>query len=151
MEIIDIVLSDEEFERLNSEYPFTMQSAKVGERSVELVKWYFRTIDPNCTFDNSQRDVDLRVTSKGRIYDIEIKGTADEDIAWLKLKVSGKRSYEKLKSGMPIYRICNIYSKKSRIFILKYNDDFDMIPEDRWSIRPSKSTAIKGRNYANSA
>jgi hypothetical protein len=135
MEIIDIELPEEEFERLNSAYPFTMQSAKVGQRSVEIVKWHFKTIDPNCNFDNGQTDVDLRVTSKANIYDIEIKGTADEDIAWMKLKVSGKRSYQKLKNGMPIYRVCNVYSKKPRIFILNYNDDFEMIPEDRWSIR----------------
>jgi hypothetical protein len=138
MEIIDIELPEEEFERLNSEYPFTMQSAKVGQRSVEIVKWHFKTIDPNCNFDNSQTDVDLRVTSKTNIYDIEIKGTADEDIAWMKLKVSGKRSYQKLKNGMPIYRVCNVYSKKPRIFILNYNDDFEMMPEDRWSIRPRR-------------
>ncbi len=138
MELIDIELPEEEFERLNSAYPFTMQSAKVGQRSVEIVKWHFKTIDPNCNFDNKQTDVDLRVTSKANIYDIEIKGTADEDIAWMKLKVSGKRSYRKLKNGMPIYRVCNVYSKNPRIFILNYNDDFEMIPEDRWSIRPRR-------------
>jgi len=138
MEIIDIELPEEEFERLNSAYPFTMQSAKVGQRSVEIVKWHFKTIDPTCNFDNGQTDVDLRVTSKANIYDIEIKGTADEDIAWMKLKVSGKRSYQKLKNGMPIYRVCNVYSKKPRIFILNYNGDFEMIPEDRWSIRPRR-------------
>jgi DNA-binding sugar fermentation-stimulating protein len=128
MEIIDIELPEEEFERLNSEYPFTMQSAKVGNRSVAIVKWHFRTIDPNCKVDNTRTDLDLRVTIKEKLYEIEIKGTADEDIAWMKLKVSGKRSYEKLKNGMPLYRVCNVYSKKPRIFILNYNDDFDMIP-----------------------
>ena len=140
METFDIELPEEEFERLNSAYPFDMQSAKVGQRSVEIVKWHFKTIDPNCKFDNTQTDIDLRVTIKEKLFEIEIKGTADKDIAWMKLKVSGKRSYEKLKNGMPIYRVCNVYNKKPCIFVLHYNDDFEMIPEDRWSIRPKRSS-----------
>lgn len=136
MEIIDLDLPKEFFERLNSSFPLgDMQSSVIGKRSVEIVKWYLLTKDQNCTFDQYQSDADLRVTLNGITIDIEVKGTTDSDISWIKLKVSGKKSYDKLLSGMPIYRVCSIYKQNPRIYILTYKDDFEMIPEPRWSIK----------------
>ena len=70
----------------------------------------------------------------------EVKGTAATDIAWAKLKVSGKPSYKLLLNGLPLYRVCGVYSRNPIIFVLKCGSDFEMVPEPRWSVR-KKTTA----------
>jgi len=140
MERIYLTIPEPEFVKLDRLYPNNGKSSVVGERATEIVKVYFTSQDNNSTFEKPT-DGDLKITSKDRVLKIEIKGTAEKDICWMKLKVSGEPSYKSLIQGMPLYRVCGVYERSPVIYVLYYSQDFDMIPEPRWSIRP-KITSI---------
>ncbi len=138
MRTIELDLPEAEFERLNALYPPTAKSSTVGERAVELVKFYFRTLDCDCQFHVPGGGVDLEVTGKELSERIEIKGTADADIAWMKLKVSGKPCYDRLLEDLPLYRVLAVYDRNPRICVLKYSEDFEIVSELRWALRPRR-------------
>lgn len=139
MQTINLNLPEREFERLNGLYPPTVKSATVGERASDLVKFYFRTVDPDCQFIERIGGIDLEVTGDRLSVRMEIKGTADADIAWMKLKVSGEPSYRHLREGLPLYRVVGVYDRNPRIYVLKYAEDFEMIHEPRWALRPRRA------------
>ena len=141
MEKIKIELAEEQYIRLNADYPRNGKSSIIGERSVEIVKWHFRSNDKCCNFIPMSGGCDLRIISRKNSkldLDIEIKGTANKDIAWSQLKVSGNPSYYSLTNNMPLHRVCDVYSQSPVIYVLRYSDDFEMIPEPRWSLKPLK-------------
>ena len=136
---VEIEITDDEYRTLNTAFPESMQSAKVGERAIELVKIYFRKKYPGCVFATPQRGADLKVQHGTFTEQMEIKGTEASDISWAKIKVSSNQSYELLRGGMPLYRVVSVYERHPRLFIMKSNDDFEMIPEPRWSVRPRRN------------
>lgn len=135
MQDFEIILDEKEFNRLNSLYPQTGKSSDVGKRAEELILYYFRQLHPECQFSYPKDGADLLVTWTGGSEKIEIKGTADSNIAWSKLKVSGKDSHDLLERGLPMYRVTSIYERNPRIFILIHGEDFLMEPEPRWLVR----------------
>ena len=134
LETVALSVPEPEFARLNSLYPPTVKSSTVGDRAIELVQFYFRTQDAACTFRFPGNGCDLETQVNGTTHRIEVKGTADLDIAWTKLKVSGAPSYNALLNGMPLYRVTGVYERNPVLFILRYQHDFEMQPEARWSI-----------------
>jgi hypothetical protein len=140
MERIPLNVTEEEFLRLNQLYPPTVKSSTVGERAIELVQLHFRSKDPKCAFSTPTDGSDLEIKSNNTAQYIEVKGTADTEIAWAKLKVSGQPSYNLLSQGLPLYRVCGVYNRDPVIFILSHGKDFEMVPEPRWSVR-AKTTA----------
>ena len=80
---------------------------------------------------------DLKVSfDDGHTKFIEVKGTRGTGIAWEQLKVSSQKSFEMLKSGKArIYRVVDVDSPKPRIYILKYDVHYDLVPEPRWRAR----------------
>lgn len=138
MRTINIDVPESEFERLNALYPPTAKSSTVGERAIELVKFHFRTIDSNCQFRVPGGGVDLEVTANGISERMEIKGTADPGIAWMKLKVSGKPCYDRLLEGLPLYRVVAVYDRAPRIYVLTYAQDFELAVEPRWALKPRR-------------
>jgi hypothetical protein len=102
--------------------------------------FYFRSLDANCEFRKIVRGVDLEVTRNGTTECIEIKGTADSEISWAKLKVSGVPCHEQLQRDFPLYRVVSVYDRAPRIHILKYSEDFEMQPEPRWALKPRRQT-----------
>lgn len=135
MNLIKVDLPEAEFARLNSLFPPTIKSSNVGERAVELVMLHFRSRHAGCTFTKNIDGYDLQVEWDGGEEKIEIKGTADDTIAFWKLKVSGKRSYELLLNGTPIYRVVSVYSRSPSIYVLKHGEDFEMNEEPRWALK----------------
>lgn len=135
----DIQLSAADKARLDRDYPAPGNSDQTGKRSVELVKIYLHSLDPECKLEEPNGPVDLRIIKSAILpwKDIEIKGTAAPQIAWNQLKVSGKPSMENLQRGVPLFRVCNVYSDTPFLFILQHGKDFSMVPEDRWRICPS--------------
>lgn len=132
MKKIELLLDDREFALL--------RGLKTAKAAVEICKIYFRRQNPDVAFPPSPNKADLHVQFPSTAgFDVEVKGTEEPDIAWNQLKVSGKPSHDMLKDGMSLYRVSNIGSRKVSIFILKYGEDFEMIPEPRWTIRPIKS------------
>jgi hypothetical protein len=139
MNEVQIDLTEEEYNILNTVFPRNMQSSKVGERAIELVKMYFKKKYPGCSFISPQRGADLRVRHDNGIEEMEIKGTEASDISYPKLKVSSNQSHALLTNGMPLYRIVSVYDRHPRIVIMTCPEDFEMIPEARWSVRPRKN------------
>lgn len=135
MKRIPLDISDQEFTRLNLLYQQTGKSSTVGGRALELVRFYFRSQDATCEIIVPGNGCDIEVRINRTTHRIEVKGTADINIAWSKLKVSGKPSYDALVSGMPLYRVTGVYERKPVLFILTYANDFDIQPEARWSLR----------------
>ena len=136
---VAIDLNEDEYRTLNTTFPRSMQSAKVGERAVELVRIYFKKNHPGCSFVTPQHGADLKVHHSHGTEQMEIKGTEASDISWAKIKVSSKQSHELLKGGMPLYRVVSVYERHPRIFIMMYQEDFEMVPEARWSVRPRRN------------
>lgn len=135
MQQFAIQLSDAEIARLNSLFPPGSKSANIGARAIEILKIYFLRKDPKTTFRREVADADLEITdSTGVALRIEVKGTADNGIAWTKLKVSGKPSYNALRSGMPVYRVCGVEGEVIQVFVMTYPEDFDLTPEPRWRL-----------------
>lgn len=143
MQTIDLSLPETEFQRLNGLYPATVKSSTIGERAVELVKFYFRTLDPQCQFSGPTEGIDLHIVGTQFRERVEIKGTADADIAWGKLKVSGGPCHQHLLEELPLYRVVGVYDRKPRIFVLKYSEDFEMIPEARWALKPRQAARVQ--------
>lgn len=136
---VAIDLTEDEYQTLNSKFPRSMQSAKVGERAIELVRIYFKKKYPNCSFVTPQSGADLLVLHGYATDQLEIKGTESPEVSWAKIKVSSNQSYELLKKGMPIYRVVSVFERNPRIFIMKNHEDFEMVPEARWSVKPRRN------------
>jgi len=136
---VTIDLTEDEFKELNMAFPQSMQSAKVGERAIALVRIYFKKKYPGCTFPVPQRGADLKVQHNLGSEQLEVKGTEASDIAWAKIKVSSTQSHDLLQGGMPLYRVASVYGRHPRIFIMTVSTDFEMVPEPRWSLRPRRN------------
>ncbi len=130
-------ISDSELNELNSKFPPGKGSGLIGARSTEIIKLYFRSKSATCQFSEPRNGADLEVRFPDSIsLLLEIKGTEDSTIAWQKLKVSSEQSYRMLvEEGIPIYRVTNVFSKTVEIYILKYDEDFLLEREPRWSIK----------------
>lgn len=135
METIEIKLTEQEFSRLNSIYPATVKSSTVGKRAEELVKFYFRSIDPKCKFTEPNDGADLLVELKNESVKLEIKGTASDTVSWSKLKVSSLDSHKLIQDGLPVYRVISVYDRNPKILVLRYGEDFTMEPEPRWAVK----------------
>lgn len=83
MEHCKIELTNEEYKRLNSEYPESNGSGLIGSRAEEIVRIYFRRMDPRCRFANAPSGIDLQVilSDGSPSQSIEIKGTASPGMA----------------------------------------------------------------------
>ncbi|MBM4305957.1 MAG: hypothetical protein FJ123_04380 [Deltaproteobacteria bacterium] len=138
MEHYRVELTNEEYEKLNSEYPESNGSGLIGKRAEEIVRIHFRRIHPKCTFANAPSGADLQVvvSDESPSQSIEIKGTASSGIAWQQLKVSSTQSWELLsKEAIPVYRVCAVFSKAPSIYVLRHGRDFVLVPEPRWTFK----------------
>lgn len=135
-----IDLTEDEYRKLNATFPRNMQSAKVGERAIELVRIYLKKKYPCCSFATPERGADLKVQHSQGTEQMEVKGTEASDISWAKIKVSSTQSHDLLKAGMPLYRVVSVYERIPRIFIMRNREDFEMDPEPRWRVKPSRNT-----------
>ena len=110
------------------------------QAALEICRIHFKRCEPGVTFVTPGKGADLRVRHHdGLETDIEVKGTEAAGLAWAQLKVSSQQSHDRLKSGMPLFRVTGIRSRAVRLFVMKYDDDFEMFVEPRWSVRPSQT------------
>jgi hypothetical protein len=131
-------LSPEQLEQLLRDYPNMGKNSHVGNLAVKVVELYFLSIDPKAQFVAGKKGPDLIVTYNGVTEPCEIKGTVDKDIAWAKLKVSSSDCYNALVNGMTLIRVTNIGEAKMVLYFMKYGEDFNLLPEPRWSVTPLK-------------
>ncbi|WP_283637076.1 hypothetical protein [Aquaticitalea lipolytica] len=128
-------LTNEQLIELTNKFPNTGKNSHVGKLAVEIAKLYFQEKYINPEFNEKIKGVDLSVLINNKQEDYEIKGTVDSNIAFDKLKVSGKPCYDKLVNGQILLRICDIGKQEVKLHFLKFNEDFTMIPEPRWSVK----------------
>ncbi len=148
MESIAVKLTSSQFSKLNSLFNQSGKSADVGKRAVEIVKIYFMSKNPRCTFPVPPSGVDLVVQENRSRKKLEIKGTSELNIAWGKLGVSGCPSFDKLKKGMPLYRVTGVFEETPQIYVLRFKKDFRMQKEPRWRIVQTTSNKQEPRTCA---
>lgn len=130
----DFIITQEQLTDLLKRYPNTGKNSDVGKLAVEIAKLYFLSLNNKTTFTINKNRIDLSISVNETIGHYEIKGTADKSISWNKLKVSSQNSHDHLVSGMTLIRITNIGSTEMTLYFLKHNEDFELVPEPRWSI-----------------
>lgn len=131
----NFTLTDKQLDELRIKYPNLGKNSHVGKLAVEIAKLYFKEKYSNTKFIENENGVDLSVLYDTLQEDFEIKGTVDPNIAFNKLKVSSVHCYDKLVDGQTLLRICNIGKQEVQLYFMKYNEDFTMIPEPRWSVK----------------
>jgi len=139
MDTYRVELTAAEFSRLNSLWPKSTGSGDIGKRAEQVVRIHFVRRTPGCTFEVPSNGADLKVIfadGKPPLF-VEIKGTASAEIAFQQLKVSSQHSYRSLvDKGVPVYRVCNVFSRTPEIHVLIYGVDFALEPEGRWAFKP---------------
>jgi hypothetical protein len=129
---IPLDLTEEEFSRVNR--------MRCDQAALEICRIHFGRSLPGVRFVPPGKGADLRVRHPDGIEtDVEVKGTEALGIAWPKLKVSSQHSHDRLRSGMPLYRVTGIGSRAVKLFVMRHGEDFEMVPELRWSVRPPRS------------
>lgn len=139
MEEHKINLTGQQIASLNNKYPITPGNKNTELRAEEIVKIYLSLKYSGCTFEQGTNGADLKVITTTDSFEIEVKGTKQENIAWTSLKINGNPSYRRLKADMPMYRVTGVFKDQPSVLILKYSQDFEMIQEDRWRVRAKKS------------
>lgn len=142
MTTVNFSISDEQLNDLLTLYPNTGKNSDVGKLAVEVAKLYFLSLNELTSFTTNKKGIDLTVEANGLVENYEIKGTADKDISWNKLKVSSQNCHDHLVNGMTLIRITNIGSTTMTFHFLKYQEDFELIPEPRWSVVRTKKVNI---------
>lgn len=130
-------LTPEQLKNFLERFPNLGKNSDVGKFAVEAAKLFLLSLNQNTIFV-FKRGIDLSASINGIEEDFEIKGTAANDISWNKLKVSSQFCHDNLVNGMNIIRVTNIGNIKMIIYYLKHNEDFQLIPELRWTIRKIK-------------
>ncbi len=115
-------------------YPNTGKNSDVGKLAIEIAKLYFLSINDTTTFITNKNGIDLSTSINGISENYEIKGTTDNNISWNKLKVSSQNCHDLLVNGMTLIRITNIGSTEMTFYFLKHTEDFELVPEPRWSV-----------------
>lgn len=132
-------ITQDQLKDLLTLYPNTGKNSDVGKLAVELAKLYFLSINGSTTFVANKNRIDLSASINGVVENFEIKGTVANSIAWNKLKVSSQNCHELLINGMTLIRITNIGSTEMIFYFLTYSEDFELVPEPRWSVIRRKS------------
>jgi len=135
MTTINFKLTNEQLNKLSVKFPNIGKNSHVGKLAVEIAKLYFQDKFVFPDFKENVNGIDLSVIYNGKQNDYEIKGTVDSNIAFNKLKVSSQACHDKLVDGQTLLRICSIGKQEVIMHFMKYNEDFTMIPEPRWSVK----------------
>jgi len=130
-------LSDEQLSVLTTRYPNRGKNSDIGKLAVEIVKLYFLSINIDTEFEIGGRNKpDICVILEDSISEYEVKGTESVDVSFNLLRVSSRFCYERLIKGMEMIRVTGIGRRQVGLHFLKYGEDFTMIPEPRWTVRP---------------
>jgi hypothetical protein len=127
-------ITQDQLNSLLTLYPNTGKNSDVGKLAVEIAKLYFLSLNDTTIFTTNKNGIDLSTTINDTIEHYEIKGTADKNVSWNKLKVSSQNCHDHLVSGMTLIRITNIGMTELTLHFLKHNEDFELVPEPRWSV-----------------
>jgi hypothetical protein len=135
-----VVLTAEEYDRLEALHPQGDGSGLIGKRAEAIVRIHMQRQNPGCIFQSPDTGADLKVVlcDGSQPLLIEVKGTASAGIAWAQLKVSSHHSHRLLvEEGIPVYRVSEVFSQVPRIYVLRHGADFTLEEEARWAFKPS--------------
>lgn len=132
----EIKLTTLQLKEILCEHSNMGKNSHIGNVAVKIVQLYFKSIDQNITFGGGRAGSDIEVIFSDRSEHFEIKGTADSNISWTKLKVSSQACHDALVLGMKIIRVTSVGTLNPKIHFLQYGKDFLLIPEARWSVIP---------------
>jgi hypothetical protein len=135
MEHEEFTIPKLEFDSFSKRFNTKGKNSDIGNLAIEIAKLWLISKHKESTILEGHNGADLCVQTAESLLEYEIKGTEDDTLAFNKLKVSGKTCYEKLISGMPLIRISKVRQQRVEIYTLKYGEDFDLIPEPRWSVK----------------
>ena len=124
-----------------------MRDLKTEKKALFVVRKYLHCkYGREVAIEEADNGADLEVSfDDGHTEFIEVKGTKSTRIAWGKLKVSSRQSFKVLRSGKArMYRVVDVDSPKPRIYILKYDVHYALVPEPRWAVR---SVSRRTRDY----
>jgi len=115
---------------------------------VEITCLYLRRQHSACVFEPpiAGADLNFRPTPAAASQAVEVKGTEFDGLAWSQLKVSSADSMKLIEGGAPVYRVCNVFGRAPRIYVLLHGKDFLLQPEPRWafkSVGRAKAAAAK--------
>jgi len=131
---IPFSINQEQLQALLALYPNVGKNSDVGKLAIGVAKLFFLFKDPNTAFVTNKNSIDLSTSINGIIENYEVKGTADKDICWNKLKVSSQCCYDNLIKGMTMIRITNIGTTEMSFYFLKHGEDFELVTEPRWAV-----------------
>jgi hypothetical protein len=137
MTTIQFQISEEKCRELLSRFPNLEKNIHVGGFAIEIAKLYFLSRDADAGFTRCKGG-DIGVTCNGRYEEFEVKGTADPNICFKKLKVSSKACHDALVNGMRLIRITGIGKPVMNIHFMKHPEDFILVEEPRWAVKPAK-------------
>ncbi len=129
-------ITDDELQAVLKDNDNMGKNSHVGNVAVALVKLYFLSQYSDATFAVAKNGADLEVSYRGKTDRYEVKGTVGNDLAWQKLKVSSQDCYECLKNGMTLIRVTGVGSRTVGFHFLKFGEDFDLVPEVRYAVKP---------------
>lgn len=127
-------ITQDQLDGLLTLYPNTGKNSDVGKLAIEIAKLYFLSINDMTSFITNRNGIDLSISINGVVENYEIKGTTDNNISWNKLKVSSQNCHDHLVNGMTLIRITNIGSTEMTFYFLTHSEDFELVPEPRWSV-----------------
>jgi len=134
MIVKEFKITDEKITELLRSNPNLGKNSHIGNLAVKIVELYFLSVDPKATFVINKKGIDIEVKYLNKIECFEIKGTADVNISWAKLKVSSKKSHDALINGMTLIRVTNIGNTTMNLYFMQHGIDFKLLPEPRWSV-----------------
>jgi hypothetical protein len=133
------IIPASDFRSLQRRYPNAGKNSHIGRLAVEIAQLYFRSVDPGSLCTEVKDGSDLEVRCKGKTRRYEVKGTADDDVAYSKLKVSSWHSYNALKEGVTLLRITKVGQRTVELPFLRHGIDFKLVKEPRWAVQRLKA------------
>jgi len=143
-----VKLSQAQLRRLNRDFPASrLSSANVGKRAIEIVRvHYVQGRKAREVQKPKGADLAFKLPHRADPVVLEVKGTADSELAFPKLKVSGKPSRNLLAKGKAkLLRVVKVFEAQPEIVELAIGKDFELVPEPRWRVKPpSSKKALQG-------
>lgn len=124
-----------DFQQLQQKYSLIGKNGDIGKFAVEIAILYFKSINPEVIIRKGKKGVDLVIQTQESTTNYEIKGTESLDIAFDKLRVSSKDSYQALVDGMMLLRVANVRNRKVSLYFLEYGVHYILIEEPRWRLK----------------
>lgn len=132
-----LTFSAEELRQIEVAAPSNRKSsAATGKRAYKIVVTYYRRKKAQVVQSPKGVDLSLKFRRSKVVRHYEIKGTEGSELAFEKLKVSGKPSFRQLTNQkIPLLRILSVYSQTPVLVEMIHGQDFTLVPEPRWRIK----------------